>query len=116
MKDIPPQVQAMIANMQKAIQAAAAEKQQLMAALTERQSDRALQADQIEKTFEAKLLGVVAQVETKMAAVQQKQDEAMMKHVGAPIAELARGVEELRAAMDRPLANGRDNDVGIGNG
>jgi hypothetical protein len=108
MKDIPPQVQAMLANMQKAIQAAAAEKQQLMAALTERQSDRALQADQIEKTFEAKLLGIVAQVETKMAAVQQKQDEAMMKHVGAPIAELERGVEELRAAMDRPLANGRD--------
>jgi hypothetical protein len=108
MKDIPPQVQAMLANMQKAIQAAAAEKQQLMAALTERQSDRALQADQIEKTFEAKLLGIVAQVETKMAAVQQKQDEAMMKHVGAPIAELARGVEELRAAMDLPLANGRD--------
>jgi hypothetical protein len=107
MKDVPPQVQAMIMQMQKALQAAAAEKQQLLAALTERQSDRALQADQIEKTFEAKLLAIVAQVETKMAAIQQKQDEAMMKQVGEPIAELARGVEELRAAMDRPLPNGK---------
>lgn len=108
LKDVPPQIQAVLMQMRKALEAAGVEKQQLLAALAERQSDRALQADQIEKNFEAKLLSIVAQVETKMAAVQQKQDEAMLRHVGEPIAELARGVAELRAAMEKPLLNGKD--------
>jgi len=102
MKDVPPQVQAMVANMKKALQAAAMEKQQLTAALTERQSDRAQMQDQIDKTFEAQLLKVASDFETKMAALQQKSEDAAMERVGRPIEELAKGMQELRAAMDKP--------------
>ncbi len=102
MKDVPPQVQAMLSQLQQQLQAATQEKAQLVQALTEQQSDRAQRQDEIDKTFEAKLLTVVANFETKMAATQQKQEAAMMQQIGRPIAELAKGVAELRAAMERP--------------
>lgn len=115
-KDVPPQVQAMLSQLQQQLQALTNEKMQLTQALTEQQSDRAQRQDKIEKDFEAKLLQIVAEVETKMAATQQKQDDAIMKHVGGPIAELAKGVAELRGAMDKPAANGNGGGPGKAQG
>jgi hypothetical protein len=102
MKDVTPQIQALIQGLQGQVQTLTNEKTQLVQALTEQQSDRAQRQDEIEKTFEAKLLNVVATFEAKMAANQQKQDEAMMKQIGGPITELADKVRELRGAMDQP--------------
>ncbi len=102
MKDVPPQVQALIGQLQQQLQAAAMEKTQLVQALTEQKSDRAQRQDDIDKSFEAKLLGIVATFEAKMAATQQKNDQAMMDRVGQPITELAGKVQELMAAMQQP--------------
>ncbi len=102
MKDVPPQVQALLSQLQQQIQGLTQEKMQLTQALTEQNSDRAQRQDKIDKDFEAKLIGVVGQIETKMAAVQQKQDQMIVDRVMAPIGELARGVQELRMALMAP--------------
>lgn len=101
-KDVPPQVQALLANLQRQLVALNNEKMQLTAALSSQQADRAIKADQIEKDFEAKLLGIVANVETKMAAVQQKADQATMDRVMGPIIELTEGMRALQASLAAP--------------
>jgi len=108
LEDLPPQAQAMIASLQQQLQALNNEKMQLTRALTEQQSDRAQRQDKIDKDFEAKLLTVVATFEAKLAAVQQKAEQATMDRVMGPINELATGVASLRDALtaDRMETNG----------
>lgn len=105
-KDVPPQLQALLAQMQQQLQAAAAEKAQLVKALTEQQSDRAQRQDEIDKSFEAKLLNTMATFEAKMAAIQQKSEDSTIDRVMAPIQELAAGVQELRGALETPPVEG----------
>lgn len=105
-KDVPPQVQAVLSNLQQQLEALNNEKQQLIHALTERESDRAQLQDQIDKNFEAQLLKVTADVETKMAALQQKQEQSMQDRIGGSIDELVRGFAALETALNRPNLNG----------
>ena len=67
-KDIPPQLQAILQAMQAQIQQMAQERQQLVAALNEKTSDRAQRQDEIDKAFTA-----------KMAALEEKFTEALVK-------------------------------------
>lgn len=58
-KDIPPQLQAVMQNMDNQIKMLTQERQQMIAALNDQQADRAQKQDKIDKDFEAKILGVV---------------------------------------------------------
>jgi len=97
MKDVPPQVQAVVQQLQQQLQAMSQERQQLVAALTNQQADRAQRQDKIDKEFEAKLLAIV-----------QKAEQSFNAHVGSQLKDLAEGVNLLRQTMTMPtqgLAN-----------
>lgn len=87
-KDVPPQVQAVLQHLDAQVKQLSQERQQLMAALNERNADRAVAQDKVNKDFEAKLLGVL-----------QKAEEATNKHVGQL-------VEQLMAAQQVALPAG----------
>lgn len=108
MKDVPPQVQALISQMQQQLEAAANEKTQLIQALTEQQSDRAQRQDEIDKSFEAKLLNTIATFEAKMAAIQQKAEDSAVDRVMAPIGELVGAMQQLRDALAQPANDDAD--------
>lgn len=101
-KDVPPQVQAMLSALDGQVKQLSAERQQLVAALTEQQSDRAQRQDKIEKDFEAKLMTMIANFETKMAQVQQKSEDSANRHIGSKIEDLANEMVELRRTLGEP--------------
>ena len=72
MQDWPPEAQAMAGNMQQQLQQLTQLMQAAQKELADKRGDQALAADKASKDFEAKLLKIVADVETKMAAVQEK--------------------------------------------
>ena len=84
-KEMTPQVQALLGNLQKQLQDLGVQHQAALKALGDKQADRAIQMDKIEKDFEAKLIGVV-----------QKAEAAYSTHVGSQLKDLADGVRELR--------------------
>lgn len=110
MDDVPPQIGAMLQNLQQQVQGLNNEKQQLMQALTEQRSDRAQRQSKIDNDTETKLLSILAAFEAKMAAIQQKSEDATIDRVMAPMAELAAGVAELREQL---RGNSDTIDVGI---
>jgi hypothetical protein len=57
-KDIPPQLQAIVQALQQQLQQLQQQNQQLQAAVLERDKDRAVAQDKINKDFEAKLLQI----------------------------------------------------------
>ncbi len=84
-KDMSPQVQALLQGMQQQLQQALQERTKLMQALNDKQADRALVADKTEKDFEAKLLAIVAKVDTAMASHQA--------NTGSQLKDLAQAVK-----------------------
>jgi hypothetical protein len=91
MKDVPPQVQAMLQSMQQQIKMLMMERMQMIKALTDKQGDRVIKQDKIDKDFEAKLLQIV-----------QKVDAAFKKDVGGEIKQLGQGVEALMGELQKP--------------
>jgi hypothetical protein len=83
MKDVPPQVQAMLASMDQQLKQMAVERQQLIMALNDKTADRAVDIDKINKDFEAKMTKIVADIETKTAATQEKVVGQIMTHAHA---------------------------------
>ncbi|MDE2439739.1 MAG: hypothetical protein KGP14_01850 [Betaproteobacteria bacterium] len=65
-KDIPPQVQAVIQAMDAQVKQLSSERQQLMAALNDKQADRAVAQDKINKDFEAKLYAILQKAEDSL--------------------------------------------------
>ena len=99
-KDVPPQVIAMLQSMDGQIKQLMVERQQMIKMLTDQQADRAQKQDEIDKNFEAKLLKVVADVETKTAATQEKAVASFNAHIGSRLEELGKGVAELMAQLN----------------
>lgn len=106
MEDVPPQVQALLSQMDQQIKVLAQERVKLLQALTDKQADRAQKQDEINKAFEAKILGIVAQVETKMAAVQEKAVSNFNTHIGAQLKQLGEGVTTLIHSMEEKTRTG----------
>jgi hypothetical protein len=98
-KDVPPQVQAIIQQLDTQVKQLTVEKTALLAQLTDQQADRAQRQDKIEKDFEAKLIGIVSQVETKMAAVQQKAEQTFITQIGSRLEGLGESVNLLRETL-----------------
>lgn len=97
-KDIPPQLQAVMQNMDAQIKQLTQHLQQAMAALNDKDKDRAIALEKIGKDFEAKVLGVM-----------QKAEDSAQKHVGFHIQNLARDVNDLReeiaSSKEKPAGN-----------
>ena len=105
MKDVPPPVQALLQSQDASLKQLNQQLQQAMAALQDKNADRAIDMDKIQKDYEAKLLTVIGNTETKLAALSAKShdnaannDRAMFDH----IQELGKGVSELAKAIDKP--------------
>jgi DNA anti-recombination protein RmuC len=118
MKDVPPQVQALMQSMETQIKQLSQQLQQAMAALKDKNADRAVDIDKIQKDYEAKLLKIVADTETKMSALEQKSHDnaannnrAMFDH----IQDLGKGIDQLTKVLDKP-ANNREVGGGEASG
>lgn len=90
MKDVPPQLQALLMGAQQQVKQLSQEKAQLTLALNDRNADRAVQMDKQEKDFESKLL-----------AIAQKA-EAAQQTTGAQIKELVDAVTAMRQLLSPP--------------
>ncbi len=91
-KDVPPQVQAVLQSMEAQIKQMVMERQQMLKALTDQQADRAQRQDKIDKDFEAKLMGIV-----------QKAEQAFNKDIGQGLAKLADQVKQLEGQLAKPV-------------
>jgi hypothetical protein len=65
MKDIPPQVQAMVQNLERQTQQLQQQLQQAMRAIEDKQADRNVALEKIQADYEAKLLGIIAKTEAE---------------------------------------------------
>lgn len=100
MKDVPPQIQALLGQQDMQVKKLTQELQQAMKQLTDQGADRALAQDKIEKDFEAKLLKIVSDTETKMAGVQEKASSNFNTHIAHQLNELGTGVTTLLHAVE----------------
>jgi hypothetical protein len=104
-KDMSPQVQAMLQGLQGQVQQLT---QQLMVVgkeLNDKQADRAITQDGIDKKYEASLLKIVADIEAKSAATQERAVASFNAHIGSRIDELGtntRHLADLVAQMNMP--------------
>lgn len=104
MKDVTPQIQAILSQQEQAIKGLSDQLRQAMAALQDKGADRALEASKIQNDFEAKLLKIVSDFETKLAAVNEKATSNFNTHIGAQLSELGAGVTALVQGMEHPEA------------
>jgi hypothetical protein len=104
-KDMSPQTQALLSSMDGQIKELTQQLQQAMVALGDQQGDRALMQEKIEKDYEARLLKVVADVETKLAALDEKHADNINTHITAQVKEFgaaAAGIgETMQAEMEQ---------------
>jgi len=101
MKDVPPQVQALIQAQEAQVKDLGQKLQQAMKALEDKGADRAIEADKINKTFEAALLKVVADIETKMANVQEHATANFNTHIGAQMRQLGADTTAMMHALEQ---------------
>lgn len=87
-KDISPQMQAVMQHMEQNIQQLNQQLQAAMAALNDKDKDREIALTKIHLDFEAKILGIV-----------EKADEAVQKHIGSHIQNLASDVKAMTAEL-----------------
>ncbi len=77
-KDIPPQVQAMIQNLEANVKQLQGQLQQAMHALNEKGEDRNIAKDKIEKDFMVKLLGVIQKSEDAGAKLELEKVQTLI--------------------------------------
>lgn len=102
MKDVPPQVQAIIAAQEQSIKQLTMELKTAMAALQDKNADRALDADKIQKTYETALLKIISDTETKMAKIQEQATANFNTHITAQVKELGGAVQTLEKMLEKP--------------
>ena len=98
-KDIPPQVQAMLQALQTQLKQMMQERQQLITALTEKASDRALAKDKIDKDFKAKLLKILGDVEK----TQMQVDAGAASDLATSVRDLLASADEGEKAAPDPI-------------
>ena len=94
-KDMTPQIQAVIQNLETQVKASHQQLQQAMAQLNDKNADRDVAREKINADFEAKILAIV-----------QKAEDSANKEVGRKLEQLAEGVNQLMSAISptRPAA------------
>ena len=101
MKDVPPQIQAVLQAQDAQIKDLGQKLQQAMLALNDKQADRAVLMEQIGRDFEAKLLKIAADTETKIAAIEQKADMHHQTQIGERVQQLGENVASLIQTLDQ---------------
>lgn len=94
-KDLSPQVQAILQNMQGQVQQLTQQLTAAAKALADKQADRDLERESIEKKFEASIIKVIADIEAKQAATQEKAVASFNAHIGSRIDELGTNTRHL---------------------
>jgi hypothetical protein len=90
-KDIPPQVQAVIQQMEQQIKQLSQERQQLLQQIADTSADRAVMQDKVNKDFEAKLLAVL-----------QKAEDSQNTKIGDKLAEVMGAVQTIAQQIQKP--------------
>lgn len=85
MKDVPPQVQALLTSMDAQIKQLTQQLMQAAKALQDKQQDRAIDMDKIEKDFEAKIMKIISDRDAKAEATQEKATSNLITHITAEI-------------------------------
>lgn len=83
LKDIPPQIQALITNLEMQSKQLTLQLQQAMKALSDKQADRDVQLEKISRDFESKLLAIVQKSEQAAHKVSTDQMKADAEHLRA---------------------------------
>ena len=96
-KNMSPQVQAAMAGMTNQIKQLSQELNVAKFQLNDKTGDRAVALEKINKDFEAKLLKIVADLETKMAAIDERGEAA----ANAQLTSLAQGAARIEADLSR---------------
>jgi hypothetical protein len=102
MKDVPPQVQAMLQSMDAQLKQMSQERMQLLKQIDDKNADRAIAMEAINKEFEAKMTKIVADIDTKIASTQEKAVASFNAHIGSRIDTLGSEVQKLIVQMATP--------------
>lgn len=89
-KDISPQIQAVIANMEEHVKQLTQQLQAAMAALNDKDKDRAVALEKIHLDFEKSIFATIQKAESDVA-----------RHIGAHITHLAREVQDMTKALEK---------------
>jgi hypothetical protein len=110
MRDVAPEIQAMLGQLQNQLQQMTQERQQLISQLNDRNQDRQLARERINRNFEVQLLGVVqkAQAAATKVAAEDRRAEADHLH------DLAK--EVLGLYTDLTKGSGERQEGAISNG
>lgn len=84
MEDLPPEARGMIASLQQQLQQLKQERDRAVALLGDKDKDRAIEQDKINKDFEAKMTDIAAEMQQtvlKLASEGQETNEAAMEKV-----------------------------------
>lgn len=103
MRDVPPQVQALLAQSQQQIQKLTAERQQLMAQVNDRNADRALARERINRTFETQLLSIVqkANAEAQRVHAEDRRSEAEgLRNLASDVLQLYGDLSKVNLGSD----------------
>lgn len=84
-KDMSPQVQALVMGLKQQLQQAMQERQQLIAAVQDKDKDRALDADKINKDYEAKILAIVEKAQSAAEDRATQREAAFLTHLRAEL-------------------------------
>lgn len=101
MKDVPPQVQAALASQEQAIKQLTEQLRAAMAQLQDKNADRQLDASKIQNDFEARLLKIISDTETKMAALNQRSHDNTNTHLVAQAKEFGVAATEAMHLIDK---------------
>ena len=110
MKDVSPQVQAIMQQQENAIKQLSEQLRTSMAALQDKNADRAVDVDKIQKNYEVALLKIVADTETKMAKVQESAIANVNTHITAQMESLGRGATELGKSVESAAEKQANDD------
>ena len=99
-KDVPPQIQAILSSQEQAIKQLTQQLQAAMVQLQDKSADRQVNVDATQKKYEAALLKIIADTETRMAALDQKSHDNAVTHTTARIKEMADATREVAQAVD----------------
>lgn len=102
-KDIPPQVQAIMQAMDQQIKQLTQQLRGAIAALNDKDKDRAIALEKVHLDFEGKMFAVV-----------QKAEDSFAKHVGNNVQEMVREVVALKEALGGAKPNGEAKDTATG--
>ena len=112
MKDVPPQVQALLQSQDNSLKQLNEQLQKAMAALQDKNADRAIDMDKIQKTYEVALLKIVSDTETKMAKIQESATANINTHMTAQMEALGKGAAELGKSVEKATEAANDDKGG----